>query len=86
MKEFRKAALDGVSILDGFVAVGMEHFGARDANSREFCVLKVKECDVFLGIVGPLYGACPSGETKSFSRIEYETAVEKEYVSPTIDL
>ena len=30
----------------------------------------------FLGIVGPRYGACPPGETKSFSWIEWETAGE----------
>ena len=75
MEEYRKAALGAVSILDGFVAVGMEQFGARDAGSREVCVSKVRECDIFLGIVGPRYGACPPGETKSFSWIEYETAV-----------
>ena len=76
MERYRKAALSAVSILDGFVAVGMEQFGARDAGSREVCVSKVRECDIFLGIVGPRYGACPPGETKSFSRIEWETAGE----------
>ena len=77
MEEHRRAALGAVSILDGFVGVGMEQFGARDADPREFCVSKVRECDIFLGIVGPRYGACPPGDPKSFSWIEYETAVEE---------
>jgi hypothetical protein len=53
----------------------MEDFGARDWESEEFCRAKVAECDLFVGIIGHIYGSCPEGSEKSYTEMEYDSAV-----------
>ena len=52
----------------------MEDFGARDRESDEFCQARVRECDLFVGIVGLLYGS-EHVSGKSFTEREYDVAV-----------
>lgn len=56
---------------------GMEIFGARSAEPLQTCVDEVMKCDVFVGIAGMRYGSVDEKTTKSFVRVEYETALEK---------
>lgn len=70
----RDAAYERVNKLDGYHCVRMEDFGARDAAPADLCRQKVRECDIFVGIVGPRYGSCPPDMDTSFTEIEYETA------------
>ena len=72
-REAMKKAIDG---LDGFTCVRMEDFGARQDTPAEFCRRKVAECDIFLGLLGPLYGSRPPDSDKSFTEIEYDAAGE----------
>ena len=54
----------------------MEDFGARARDSEAVCREKVKECDVFVGILGHRYGSCPPDSTLSYSEREYAIAVD----------
>lgn len=75
LKEYREAAYRAIEGLDGYHCVRMEDFGAQDDGSDEFCRSKVDECDLFVGIVGHLYGSCPDGCEKSYTEREYDAAV-----------
>jgi hypothetical protein len=67
---------NAVQALDNYKCVDMEDFGARDSEPDEFCRRTVGRCDVFVGIVGLLYGANPPGLDESFTEREYQTAVD----------
>jgi Domain of unknown function (DUF4062) len=75
LNEHREAAYRAVQGLDGWKCVRMEDFGARDSLADDFCRKQVGECDVFVGILGHLYGSSPSGELASFTEREYEAAI-----------
>ncbi len=59
----------------GYRCVRMEDFGAIDSVPVDFCRATVRECDIFVGIVGLLYGSTPPDDDRSFTEIEYEAAV-----------
>ncbi|MFY9824685.1 MAG: SUMF1/EgtB/PvdO family nonheme iron enzyme [Thermoanaerobaculia bacterium] len=71
---YRDAVYKAISGLDDFHCVRMEDFGARDWEADDFCRAKVAECDVFIGLIGHLYGSSPSGSSTSFTEREYEAA------------
>ncbi|MBI4658381.1 MAG: tetratricopeptide repeat protein [Verrucomicrobia bacterium] len=75
LRECRDAAYQAFQGIDGFHCVRMEDFGARDWEADEFCRRQVSECDLFVGIVGHLYGSCPHGSEESFTEREYNAAV-----------
>lgn len=56
---------------------GMENWSAADATALDFCLKKVDESDIFIGIYGHRYGWTPPGERKSITELEYDRAVEK---------
>jgi len=72
---YRRAAGDAINALDGYKCIRMEDFGARDAMADDFCQAKVKECDVFVGILGHCYGSSPKGSEKSYTEQEYDAAI-----------
>jgi len=72
---YREAAGDAINALDGYKCIRMEDFGARDAMADDFCQARVKECDVFVGILGHCYGSSPKGSEKSYSEQEYDAAI-----------
>jgi hypothetical protein len=72
--EYREAVAKAIHGLDGYHCVRMEDFGARDQQALEFCRSKVRECELFIGILGLLYGSCPEGVEMSYTEDEYETA------------
>jgi tetratricopeptide (TPR) repeat protein len=74
LKDYRDAVYDAIEGLDGFHCVRMENFGARGWEADDFCRAKVAECDLFVGIVGHLYGSCPEGCEQSYTEQEYEAA------------
>jgi hypothetical protein len=76
LQEYRKAAYHAIEGLDGYDCVRMEDFGARDQEADEFCTAKVAECDIFVGIMGHLYGSCPMGSETSYTEMEYNTAID----------
>ncbi len=72
----RKAVYQAINRLDGYYCVRMEDLGPRDALPTELCVQKVKECDCYVALVGLLHGSCPEGDERSYTEIEYDTAVQ----------
>jgi hypothetical protein len=76
LKEYRKAVIEAVDKMEGYQCVVMERFGARPDTPANVCRQKVGECDIFVGIVGALYGSSPPDSELSFTEIEYEAAVE----------
>ncbi len=75
LAEYRQAAYKVFEGLDDWHCVWMEDFGARNWEADDFCRAKVAECDVFVGIVGHLYGSCPEGSDQSYTEREYEAAI-----------
>jgi formylglycine-generating enzyme required for sulfatase activity len=74
--EHREAVYRAISGLDGFQCIRMEDFGARDREADPFCRERVKECGLFVGLAGHLYGSSPTGSQTSFTQGEHEAAVE----------
>ena len=74
LAEFRAATIKQVERLDGWKCVNMERFGARAGPTVDVCKELVQSCDVFLGIVGHLYGSCPKDSSTSYTEHEYEKA------------
>lgn len=72
----REAAFAAICRLDGYHCVRMEDFGAKDCLPLSLCLKKVAECDVYVGILGHLYGSCPGDGEKSYTELEYEKATE----------
>lgn len=72
----RKAVSEAIRLLEGYHCVRMEDFGARDCPSLSLCLRKVEECEVYIGIIGHLYGSCPEEGGKSYTELEYDKATE----------
>jgi hypothetical protein len=76
LEEYRNGVYEAIEGLEWHHCVRMEDFGARHAISVDLCKEKVAACDIFVCILGHLYGSCPSGNEKSYSEIEYDAAIE----------
>ncbi len=76
LEEYREAAYRAIQKLTGYHCVRMEDFTATTADPVQFCIEKVRDCDVFVGIVGLRHGSSPAGEERSMSEIEYDAACE----------
>ena len=73
--EYRDAAYKAIEGLDDWHCVRIEDFGARDWAFYDFCLARVAECDLFMGVVGHLHGSCPEGSKQSYTEREYEAAI-----------
>lgn len=76
LKEYREAAIEAINGLDGYKCIAMEKMGANPKKPDEICASVVGECDLFVGIIGHLYGSCPDRESKSYVEIEYDKAID----------
>jgi hypothetical protein len=56
----------------------MEDFGALDEAAAEACQAKVAGSDIFVGLVGHLYGSRPKGKKVSYTELEYQEAKKRE--------
>jgi hypothetical protein len=76
LEAYRETAAKAIQRLAGYECVYQGFFTGSthdpDTLSRE----KVKECDLFVGILGPLYGSTPPAEQQSYTEREYDMAVE----------
>jgi len=75
LKAHRTAVIEAINGLKDFKCICMEQFGAADWESDEFCRKEVRECDVFLAILGHFYGQRPRRGERSFTEREYDEAV-----------
>jgi hypothetical protein len=74
LQPWRDAVAEAIGKMSGFHCVRMEDFGAVDAEPVEVCRRKVADSDVFVGLVGHLYGSRPDGSDLSYTQLEYEEA------------
>jgi hypothetical protein len=55
--------------------VGMEVFGSDPEKPADYCVRRVKESDLYVGIIGNDYGSIDKASGLSFTQLEYDAAV-----------
>jgi hypothetical protein len=72
--DLRLQVRDALLGLDGIRAVHMGDFGARPETPDQVSRAGVADCDVYIGIIGHLYGSCPPGEEQSFTEREFNEA------------
>ena len=76
LAEYRDAAYKAIEGLDGYHCVRMEDFSAADNGAYNHCRIKISECQLFVGIIGHLYGSSPEGCAESFTELEYNAAID----------
>jgi hypothetical protein len=77
LAQAREAAFRAVQGLHGYHCVRMEDFGPWNEVPDDFCRARVAECDLFICLVGPLYGSrTPAGS--SFTEREFDAAIASE--------
>lgn len=54
---------------------GMEYFGSNPNKPLDVCLNSVRECKIYVGIIGMRYGSIDSVSEKSFTQLEYEEAI-----------
>src|SRR6185437_10216924 len=70
-RSYVQAAVDAV-LRAGFRPMDMGYFSARDEMPAEYCVHAVRECDIYLGIIGFSYGSLVSDHPTPISYTELE--------------
>ena len=55
--------------------VGMEYFGSDPASPAEYCVDRVRDSDLYVGVIGNEYGSIDERRQQSFTEIEYDAAL-----------
>jgi hypothetical protein len=75
LKEHRAAVYRAIEGMEGHHCIRMEDFGARDELATDFCSSKIAESDLFVGIVGHLYGSCPPDSALSYTEGEYDASI-----------
>jgi hypothetical protein len=73
MEEARKAAIAGVSDCH-HIPIALENFAPQSASDLEVIKSAVADCQIYILILGPTYGAIPKDKDKSYTHIEYELA------------
>lgn len=74
LMECREAVIEALRGLDGYEPVSMDRFSARPDKAVDYCRERVSQCDLFIGIIGHLYGSRPQGMQESFTQLEYREA------------
>lgn len=71
------AAVERAISQTGHVIVDMADFSSADAPPAEECIRRVRECDVYIGVLGARYGSpVPDRPELSYNELEYETATQ----------
>jgi len=73
LKEYREAVWD-VLEKHSVNVKGMEKFGASKETPLESCLNEIKQSDIYIGIIGMIYGSIDKNTGKSFTQLEYEEA------------
>ena len=88
---YRRAIIDHMRPLDGFLLDAMEDFGARDGGAIAVCREKVRAANVLVGLTGHYRGWEPAGDNqqRSITEMEYDWACQDRasrlmYVAPDV--
>ena len=82
LREFPKgtsyvAAVERAISAAGHVAVNMTDFPAADEAPAQLCTERVRECDVYIGVLGTRYGSPVRDKQEvSYTELEFDTATE----------
>jgi hypothetical protein len=72
-RPFARAALDAV-VRAGMTPVDMRFFAASDGSPAQYCRQRVRECEIYVAVVGFQYGSLVPGETLSYTELEFQEA------------
>jgi hypothetical protein len=72
-RSFVQAALDGIG-RTGLAAVDMRYFTARDGAPADYCCQRVRECEIYVALIGFRYGSLIPGTERSFTEAEFAEA------------
>src|SRR5215469_9906978 len=72
-RSFIDAVLDAVSRA-GRAPVDMRYFAAREGEPAEYCRQRVRECEVYVAVVGFRYGSVVPGQAVSYTELEFDEA------------
>ena len=75
LKKYRRAVINSLQTL-GSSFYAMEYFCASSKTSKQECLDKVADSNIFIIIIGMRYGSIDPETGKSYTQLEYEKAVE----------
>jgi tetratricopeptide (TPR) repeat protein len=76
LKKYRQAAIETCQNL-GFEPIAMENFGAMGVGATEGSKRKLRDADLYIGIIAHRYGYIEAGHDKSVTEIEFDYAGER---------
>ena len=75
LRPYREAAQQ-VLIRLGQIVKGMEFFGSNTQKPLDVCLNSVRQCKIYIAIIGMRYGSIDEKTGKSFTQLEYEEAIK----------
>jgi tetratricopeptide (TPR) repeat protein len=72
-RSFVQGVLDAVARA-GMVQVDMRYFAASEGQPADYCQQRVRECDIYMAVVGFRYGSLVPGEAISYTELEFVEA------------
>lgn len=72
----RQAVVQAI-LAAGHIPAGMELFSAGSETQWEVIQRWIRDCDVYMLILGARYGSCPDGSEKSYTEMEFDFALEQ---------
>ncbi len=54
--------------------VDMRYFAARDGQPADYCRQRVRECEIYVAVIGFRYGLTVPGGAVSYTELEFEEA------------
>jgi tetratricopeptide (TPR) repeat protein len=72
-RSFVQAAMDAVGRA-GMAPVDMRYFAAREGKPADYCRQRVRECEIYVAVIGSRYGSIVPGEAISYTELEFNEA------------
>jgi tetratricopeptide (TPR) repeat protein len=72
-RSFVRAAIDAVNRAE-MVPVDMGYFAAREDKPADYCRARVRDCEIYVAVIGFRYGSMVPGEAMSYTELEFDEA------------